>query len=60
MPPSSSTRFPGSADPSGVPVAGPTECGTVTLRFPIAATADHEAARARHGSRPTAPPVAAP
>ena len=45
---------------TGFPVSAHTEYGTVTLRFPIAATADYEAARARRGPRPTSPTVDAP
>lgn len=45
---------------TGFPVSAHTEYGTVTLRFPIAATAEYEAARARRASRPTAPTVETP
>ena len=45
---------------TGFPVSAHTEYGTVTLQFPIAATAEYEAARARRGSRPTAPTVDVP
>jgi len=36
---------------AGFPVSAHTEYGTVTLRFPIAVTPDHEAARARHEAK---------
>ena len=45
---------------TGFPVSARTEYGTVTLRFPIAPTADYEAARARRGSWPTMPTMDAP
>ena len=45
---------------TGFPVSAHTEYGTVTLRFPIAPTADYEAARARRGSWPTMPTMDAP
>ena len=45
---------------TGFPVSAHTEYGTVTLRFPIASTADYEAARARRGSWPTMPTMDAP
>ena len=45
---------------TGFPVSAHTEYGTVTLRFPIAPTADYEAARARRGSWPPMPTMDAP